>query len=106
MNINETLKTKTAGNWAGLVAIVWMMSAFLLIHYVVVPRQIVIGPFWLWIFATLAVQLVPGLVFAIAGLRCGNRAGRVAATLAIGLFLWFVWYGLIPVLAMIWQLAK
>ena len=98
------MKTEAIKNWSGSVAIAWMMSAFVLIHYVIVPHQIVIGPFWVWIFATLAIQLIPGLGFAIAGLRCRNLVGRVSAILAAVLFLWFVWYGLFPVLATIWAL--
>jgi len=100
------MKTKAINNWSGLIAIAWMMSAFVLIHYVIVPRHIVIGPFWPFIFATLIFQLVPGLFFAIVGLRCGNQAGRVSAILGIGLFLWFVWYGAVPVFSMLWQLGS
>jgi hypothetical protein len=92
------MKTEAIKNWSGSVAIAWMMSIYVLIHYVIVPHQIIIGPFWVWIFTTLAIQLVPGLAFAIAGMRCGNRVGRVSAVLAAVLFLWFVWYGLVPVL--------
>lgn len=87
-------------NWSGLLAIVSMLSAFVVIHYIIVPHHIVIGPFWPWIFATLAVQLIPGLVFAIAGLRCKSQAGRVFAIAAAGLFLWFVWHAAYPVFAL------
>jgi hypothetical protein len=92
------MKTETIKNWSGLVAIAWMMSVFILIHYVIVPRHIVIGSFWPWIFATLAVLLIPGLILAIIGLRCESRVGRISAMLATGLFLWFVWYAAVPVL--------
>src|SRR2546426_970445 len=79
------------------VSIVWMMSGFVVIHYVTVPRHIMFDPVWLFLFVTLSVQLIPGLLLAITGLRCGNRAGQVCAISAIGLFVWFVWYGVVPV---------
>jgi len=97
---------KIMTTWAGLLSILWMLSGFVLIHDVVVPRRIVIGPFWLWTFVLLAIQLVPGLFLAIAGLKCPSRAGRVSALLAGGLFLWFVWYGLIPAVAVLWQVGS
>ena len=93
-------------NWAGLAAIGWMLGVFVLIHYLILPRHIVIGSFWVWIFGLLAVQLIPGLSFAIAGLKWGNRAGKVFGSLAVVLLLWFVWYGLFPVLATISALGS
>lgn len=98
------MQTKAINNWTGFLSIIWMLAAFGLIHYIVVPRQIIIGPFWLWVFGLLAVQLVPGLILAVAGLRHGNRSGRISAILAMGLSLWFVWYGLFPALAVLWAL--
>lgn len=103
-DLTSFVTTKLINNWAGSIAIIWMMGSFLMIHYFIVPGHIVIGSFWLWIFGILVIQLVPGLVFAISGLRCGTRPGRVSAFLAIFLCLRFVWYGLVPVVSMIWQL--
>jgi hypothetical protein len=100
------MKTKAISNWWGLIAIAWMMSAFVFIHYVTVPHQIVIGPFWAWIFAELLVQLIPGLVFVIVGLRCESRVGRVTAILAGVLFLWFVWYGAVPAVSVFLQASR
>jgi len=92
------MNTKAIKNWSGLAAASWMMGAFVLIHYVIVPDQIVIGPFWVWIFVSVAIQLIPGLALAVAGLGCVNRLGRATAILACVLFLWFVWYGAVPAL--------
>ena len=100
------MKTEAIQNWSGSVAIAWMMGAFVLIHYVIVPHQIVVGPFWAWIFATLAIQLVPGLALTIAGFRCVNRVGRVTAIVAGVLFLWFVWYGAVPAASVFLQVSK
>jgi hypothetical protein len=100
------MHAKTLRNWSGLIAISWMMIAFVVIHYVIVPQQVVIGPFWPWIFAVLAAQLIPGLLLAIAGLRCGNLCGRISAILAIGLFSWFVWYGALPAVSVLLQMTK
>jgi hypothetical protein len=91
-------------NWAGLASMLWMLTAYLIIHHVIVPNHVVVGPFWLWIFGMLAGQLVPGLVFARVGLRSSTRLGRLSAILALLVFLWFVWYGLFPVLNVLWQL--
>ena len=100
------MQTKTITSWAGLLSIVWMLCGFLLIHEVVVPRRIVVGPIWLWTFVLLGIQLLPGLFLAIAGLRGPSRAGRVSAILATGLFLWFVWYGVLPAAAVLWRLGS
>ena len=100
------MKTITLRNWSGVLSIVSMLSAFVLIHYIIVPRHIVIGSFWTWMFATLAIQLVPDFVFAIAGLRCESRAGRISAIAASGLFLWLVWYAAVPVVSVFLQAAK
>jgi hypothetical protein len=91
------MQTKAMSNWAGLFSIIWMLGVFVLILFFFVPllvylmsHQIVIGPLWLWIYGSLiVVQLVPGLVLAIAGLKRGNLAGRICAILSVGLFLWF-----------------
>ncbi len=100
------MQTKALRNWAGLFSIIWMMTWFVLIHYVMVPRHMIFDPVWLWIFGLLSAQLIPGLLLAIAGLRCGDRVGRVCAISAIGLFLWFVWYGVVPTVAVTWQLRS
>jgi hypothetical protein len=92
---------KTFKAWAGLLSIVWMLSGFVVIHYVVVPERIVVGPIWLWPFVLLGIQLGPGLLLAIAGMRSGSRAGKVTAILAACLFCWFVWYGVVPALAVL-----
>jgi hypothetical protein len=99
------MQAKAITKWAGMLSIVWMLSGFVFIHYVIVPRQIVVGPFWRWTFVLLSVQLVPALFLAIVGLRCGSRAGRVYGILAIGLLLWFVWYGVVPAAAVLLQLG-
>ena len=93
------MNTKAMNSWSGLVAIAWMMGVFVFIHYFIVPRHIIIGSFWPWIFTTLAVLLIPGLAFAIAGFWSANRIGRVLAILATGLFLWFVWYAAVPAIS-------
>lgn len=100
------MQAKTITNWGGVLSILWMLGGFLLIHDVVVPRRIVVGPFWLWTFVLLGIQLVPGLFLAIAGWRCPKRAGRVSAMLAACLFLWFVWYGLVPAVSVLWQFGS
>ena len=96
---HKNMKTKAINNWSGLVAIAWMTGVFVIIHYVIVPRHIVIGSFWPWIFTTLAVLLIPGFAFALAGFWSATRAGRVLAGLATGLFLCFVWYAAVPVVS-------
>ncbi len=100
------MQTKAVDNWAGLVAIAWMTSVFALIHFLIVPQHFVVGPFWLWLVGLLALQLLPGFILAVIGIRCGSRLGRFAAVAAIGLFLWFVWYGAVPAASVIWQLRQ
>jgi hypothetical protein len=90
------MKTKAINNWLGVFSILWMMVVFVFIHYIVVPRHIVVGSFWLWIFGLLFVQLLPGLLLAIFGMRFGSLAGKICGILAIILFLWFVRYGVVP----------
>lgn len=98
-----SMQPKAINTWAGFVSILWMVSWFIMIHYVMVPNHIVLDPFWLCLLLALSVQLIPGLLLAIAGAGCGSRAGRVCANLAIGLFLWFVWYGVLPIASVMRQ---
>ena len=100
------MQTKAVDNWAGLMGIAWMTGIFALIHFLIVPQHFIVGPFWLWIVGLLALQLLPGFLLAVVGFRCGNRLGRISAIAAAGLFLWFLWYGAVPVASMIWQLRQ
>lgn len=102
--IAVSMQPKAINTWAGFAAILWMVSGFIMIHYVMVPNHIILDPLWLFLLLTLSVQLVPGLLLAIAGVGCASRAGRVCANLAIGLFLWFVWFGVLPVVSVTRQL--
>ena len=93
------MQAKETSNWMGLTSIVWMMTGFFIIHDVMVPRHIMFGPLWLFLLVTLGVQMVPGLLFALAGMRCKAWAGRICVYCALGLFLWFVWYGVLPAMS-------
>lgn len=104
------MQTKAMSNWAGLFSIIWMLGVSVLVLLFFVPlfmSRHVIGPFWVWIFGSVIVQLVPGLILAIAGLLWGNRTGRISAIFAAGLFLWFVLIWVFPVVLRVCsQLSK
>ena len=86
-------------NWNGLISLVWMMTIFGIIHLFINPHIVNIGLLWLpLLFILVSAQLIVGYIFAHSGLKSKNVLGRSSAILAIIVFVWFVWDGLLPLL--------
>jgi hypothetical protein len=90
------MNTKLLNNWAGLISILWMVGGFALIAGVLSPHDIHFEPSWLYGVVLFLVWLGVGLLFAIAGLRRGNLAGRICAVIAVVVFVFFVWQMVVP----------
>ncbi|HEY5040600.1 MAG TPA: hypothetical protein VIK53_01195 [Verrucomicrobiae bacterium] len=91
------MKPTVLRSWAGLIAIAWMVGIFERLDYP--PHMTFFNVLFgienssqLSLFADLFVWLGVGLIFAIAGLRCGKSAGQVCATIAICIFIYFAWH--------------
>ena len=90
----DHMSTKLLNNWAGLFSIAWMVGAYAFLAHA--PSGFGFEPSWLFILTIFVSWLGVGLLLAVAGLRRGHLAGRVCATLALLVFLYFAWQMVSP----------
>ena len=95
------MKPTVLRSWAGLISIAWMVGIFE--HLDDPPYMTFFNVLFgienssqISLIADLFVWLGVGLIFAIAGLRCGKSAGQVCAIIAICIFIYFAWHLLHP----------
>jgi hypothetical protein len=101
-NVEDHSRPSVKGNWHGLLSIFWMWCIYIIIHYSIKPSHLTFGLAWLLLFALVVAQLSIGFVLAHIGLGCGNFAGRFCAAFAIVLFIWFLCFGLVPLMVSLW----
>ncbi len=84
--------------WAGLISIAWMVGIYELLNHA--SENFILFRFDFAAFSTqftyLGIWLGVGLLFAIAGLRCGRSAGQVCAIAAIIVFIYYAWHLFYP----------
>ena len=85
------MSTKALNNWSGLISIVWMLGGYAVLYLIVAPHDWHFSPLWLHMLVVVACWLGVGLWFVIIGLRYGSLAGRLAAMLGLGVFLFLAW---------------
>jgi hypothetical protein len=81
-----------------LLSIVWILAGYALIINGAILGHLVFNPEWLFLCVGLVVWLGGGLVLAIAGLRGGNVAGRIAGLVGAAIFSYFAWQMAWPIL--------
>src|ERR1017187_3300026 len=89
------MNSKALKSWAGLFSIAWMIGIFLLL-VLIHPENIPIEPPWWRLLVLSFANLGVGLLLAFVGLKHGGWAGRGCAVVAGGLFLFFVWFWVLP----------
>ena len=79
--------------FAGLISIAWMVGIHALVNNA--SENFILFRFDYSAFSTqftyLGMWLGVGLLFSIAGLRCGKSAGQVCAIVAVAVFIYYAW---------------
>jgi hypothetical protein len=92
------MKPTLLRSWSGLISIAWMTGIYELLNHA--GAGFILFQFDFSAFSTqftyLGIWLGVGLLFAIAGLRCGKSAGQVCAIVAIIVFIYYAWHLFYP----------